>query len=352
MVPQKNKYSVIIIGAGSAGIYTALALLEYGIDDVLLVEKYKFPRYKCCAGYVTAKTGKVYKEVGLDIRDCHYSLIRDFNILYRQRKELTIENKFLYTNRKIDRVELDNAFFELVRSKGVFVAENAEIVAHDIALKTVTLSDRNTYSYDCLVFADGTTGFSSRYQKNKKKNIAMQLTFASNAAESIDIHFGITEKGYGWVSSFDGMTNVGLTDVYNGAKNYKKIFTDFLESQGFSADVKNLKSAFTPIGVRTATLRDNIYFVGDAVGACDPLTLSGLRYGLQSGKYCARAIASGNPKIYQKHIIKLKRKMRLMKIMLKIFYVKPVLFLTFRCFCRFFGKPVAAIFNNFFVNKK
>ena len=47
---MKNKYKVIIIGAGPAGISTALNLKELGIKDILVIEKYKYPRYKCCAG--------------------------------------------------------------------------------------------------------------------------------------------------------------------------------------------------------------------------------------------------------------------------------------------------------------
>lgn len=347
-----EKYDVIIVGAGPSGLSAALNLINYGIDDILIIEKYKFPRYKCCAGYITDKTRRVYKDIGLDINNCNYHLIKDFNIIYKQKKELNIENKFLYTNAKIDRVELDNAFFGLAKSKGVKISENVKIIETDFQNNTVTLSDGNTYRYDNLVFADGTMGFSSRYQKNKKKNIAMQLTFASDRAESINIHFGVTAKGYGWVSSFGGTTNVGLTDVYDGKKDYKKIFGEFLKSQGFDENTENLKSAFTPIGTRTAVIGSNVYFVGDAVGACDPLTLSGLRYALDSGAYCAKAIACNDKNIYKKHVKKLKRKFGFMKVMLKVFYLKPVLFMTFRFLCRYLGKPVSRIFNNFFVNKK
>ena len=63
------------------------------------------------------------------------------------------------------------------------------------------------------------------------------MTFDSERQESIDIHFGITRRGYTWVSSFNGTTNVGMTDVFENKQDYKKIFTDFLKTQNFSWNV-------------------------------------------------------------------------------------------------------------------
>ncbi len=347
-----ERYSVVIIGAGPAGLSTALNLHKRGVTDILVIEKHVFPRYKCCAGYITAKTKKAYEDLGLIADDCHYSLIKDFKILYKFKSRLKIENKFLFTNRKIDRVELDDAFFRLTTAKGISVLEGVKIVAHDIKENSVTLSDGNKIYYENLVFADGTCGFGSRYQKNKHKNIAMQLTFESDRQEAIDIHFGITKKGYAWVSSYGGVTNVGMTDVYKSARDYKDIFNSFLRDLDLQADIENLKSAFTPIGVRKPVINKNVFFVGDAVGACDPLTLSGLRYGLKSGEFCAKAIAENKVGIYKRHIRKLRLKFAFMKALLKVFYLKSTLVLGFNVFCRFFGKSVSKIFNNFFVNKK
>lgn len=347
-----NRYKVVIIGAGPAGLATALNLIKHGVTNILVVEKHTFPRYKCCAGYITAKTKKVYEDFGLNIESCHYSLIKDFKILYKLKSRLKIDNKFLYTNRYIDRVELDDSFFKLAKAKGIPVCEGAKITAHNVEENRVALSDGSEIEYENLVFADGTCGFGSRYQKNTKRNIAMQLTFESDTSEAIDIHFGITKRGYAWVSSYGGITNVGITDVYKSAKDYKAIFGKFLKDLNLTADIENLKSAFTPIGVRKPVINGNIFFVGDAVGACDPLTLSGLSYGLKSGEFCARAVAENKVRIYKRHIRKLKTKFNFMKVMLKLFYLKSTLFLGFNLFCRCFSKTVARIFNNFFVNKK
>lgn len=349
---MKEKYHVIIIGAGPSGLSTALNLFKLGIKDVLVIEQYKFPRYKCCAGYITNKTKKVYESLGLDIKKCHYSLIKDFNICYKLKIKSTIENKFLYTNQKIDRVELDNELYKLAVKKGINILENTKILKHSIEKNKITLNNKNTITYDYLVFADGTSGYGSKYQKTKSKNIAMQITFPSKDKDKIDIHFGITKHGYGWVSSYKGITNIGLTDVYNKNINYKNIFKKFAKELNYECNLKDLKGAFTPIGINKPIINKNIFYVGDAVGACDPLTLSGLRYGLKSGERCAVSIKEQNNNIYKCYIRKLKIKFFLMKILLKVFYLKSVLYLIFNIGCKYFNHLIAYVFNHFFINKK
>ena len=345
-------YEVIIIGAGPSGLGAALNLLKNGIKDILVIEQKEFPRYKCCAGYITNKTKKEYEQLGLNIDKCHYSLIKDFKIFYKYQEKQKIVNKFLFTNKNIDRVELDYEFFKLAKKKGIKIEENTHIIKHDINKNKIKTNSKETFTYDYLVFADGTTGYGSKYQKNKSKNIAMQLIEKTGRPDSIEIHFGITKHGYGWVSTYKGITNIGLTDVYNPKLNYNKTFTEYLRKLNIKANVKNLKGAFTPIGIRKPIINKNIFYVGDAVGACDPLTLSGLRYGLFTGKMCAKSIKKKNNRLYQRSILKLKIKFIIMKIILKIFYLKGILFLIFNIGCRFFHKLIAFIFNHFFINKK
>lgn len=349
---MKNNYDVVIIGAGPSGISCALNLLLNGINNILVIEKYKFPRYKCCAGYITGKTKKAYEQLGLNIDKCNYSLIKDFNIYYNNKHIQKIDNKFLYTNRNINRIELDNNFVRIAKERGIEIKENTTVIKHNINNNKIVLSNKNEVIYNYLVFADGTLGFGSRYQKIKNKNIAMQAIIKTNIKEKIDIHFGISKKGYGWVSSYNGITNIGLTDVYNTKNDYAQLFENFVKSENININEQDLKGAFTPIGIRKPIINKNIFYVGDALGACDPLTLSGLRYGLKSGEICAKAIVNNSNKIYKKYAMKLKIKFSFMRAMQRVFYLKPTLYIIFNIGSKYFGKFISKVFNNFFINKK
>ena len=368
----KDHYETIIVGAGPAGLACALKLKELGAEDFVVLERFEFPRDKCCAGYITGKTRLAYENFGLNIEDCRYSFIEDFGIWYDGAERQKILNRFLYTNDRIDRVELDHAFFKLAREKGVAIEENARVSAVDPAARTVTVNDSITVGFDSLVFADGTVGIGSKLQEaedprsGRKKNIAMQMIFKSDRPDGIELHFGIAPKGYGWISSCGGITNAGITDEFRRDADYHELFARYLRATGFDPDAleaaegraaapdgkPQLHAAFTPIGLRKPVIGDCIYYAGDALGACDPFTLSGLRYGLKSGQLAAEAIAEGDHGHLKSYVRGLKAKYGFSRFLMKLFYLRPITSLVLKVGCRWFGGIVSFTFNNFFINKK
>ncbi len=381
----KDHYKTIIVGAGPAGLACALTLKKLGAEDFVVLERFEFPRDKCCAGYITGKTRLSYESFGLDIEECHYSFIEDFGIWYDGAERQKIRNRFLYTNERIDRVELDHAFFKLAREKGVAIEENCRVSAVDAEKRTVTVNDSVIVGFDSLVFADGTVGIGSKLQESedprsgRKKNIAMQMIFKSGRPDSIELHFGIAPKGYGWISSCGGITNAGITDEFRRDADYHELFASYLKQTGFdpdalfgpagkaetpagdaaaqgsadnAADRPQLHAAFTPIGLRKPVIGGCVYYVGDALGACDPFTLSGLRYGLKSGQLAAEAIAEGGPGRLKSYVRGLKAKYGFSRFLMKLFYVRPITSLILKVGCRWFGGIIEFTFNNFFINKK
>lgn len=345
------KYDVVIVGAGPSGISTAISLKKLGIKHILVIDKSEFPRYKCCAGYITNKTRLAYEKFGLDINKINYSLIDDFKIIYKHKMKQTIKNKFLFTNASIDRVELDYNFFKLLKENKINTMEKTTVKELNSEDNYLILSNKKKVEYNYLVFADGTSGYGSSINPSKRKNIAMQAIVKSDLEDGINIHFGITKHGYAWISTLNNLTNVGITDIFDKNINYNDILIELAKAYNLKVTSKDIRGAFTPIGVVEPIL-ENIYFVGDAVGACDPLTLSGLRYGLKSGEVCAEAISNNNPKIYSKYIKKLKFKFNIMSFIQKVFYLKFIQVLVFNVVCVIFKPLVSFVFNHFFVNKK
>ena len=54
-------YDVMVVGAGSAGCTAAKVLAEKGYK-VLLVEKFRMPRYKSCSGVLIKKSMELVKK--------------------------------------------------------------------------------------------------------------------------------------------------------------------------------------------------------------------------------------------------------------------------------------------------
>lgn len=349
---MKEKYKAVIIGAGPSGLATAINLKNIGTDDILVIDKAEFPRYKCCAGYITAKTAKEYLKLGLDIKDCNYMLIKDFCIYYRLKKYQTIVNKFLYTNRYIDRTELDFGFFKTAERQGIKIAQSSFIKELDRGNKLLLLNTGVTVAYDFLIFADGASSSGGKYNPLKKRNIALQAIFKADVPDGIDIHFGVTKRGYAWVSRHSGLVNIGITDIYNPKLNYNQVLKSFIAKLGLECDDSNITGSFTPIGLAKPFIDGGIYYVGDAAGACDPFTLSGLRYGLKSGQSCAKAISYSDSGIYKKFTFSLKLRFFVMRLMQTVFYNPFVQFLFFNVGCRILKPLISFAFNNFFVGEK
>ena len=75
---MKQSCDVTIVGGGPAGATLACELARKGIT-VLLLEKEKLPRYKCCAGGVTNKTAEL---LDLDISEVAEDVIHEVSFAF------------------------------------------------------------------------------------------------------------------------------------------------------------------------------------------------------------------------------------------------------------------------------
>jgi Dehydrogenases (flavoproteins) len=348
------KYDTIIVGAGIAGVSAAIHIKKLNKKaKILVIDKYEFPRNKLCAGYLTSKSVSLLEELGIDITKIDYKLVKGIKIIYKNKTRLYANNHGLYCQKLVDRTVLDFELFKKLKEKNIEVIEKAKINKLN-EQESVIIINNNKYYFNNLVFSDGQAGYSTKFNSEKKKYFAMQINFKQKKEPKIDMYFGITKKGYAWCASSGSYVNIGFCDIYNNKNDYKLMLENFVKELGFEKELsKNkIKGFFVPYGLKkNKIINENIYLIGDAAGAVDPLTLAGVSYALLSGKFVAKSIVNNNNKIYLKYIKKVSLKFKILKVITNVLYNPLTMFFGIRLGGHFFKNIFAYILDKFVLNK-
>ncbi len=107
---------------------------------------------------------------------------------------------------------------------------------------------------------------------------------------AIDIHYGITKFGYGWVFPKENYFSVGLGGILPHMKNSRAIFMAFIKELGFSTNVHTQTHLIPAGGHEREVCSDRIILVGDAAGFVDPFYGEGIKYAFISAKLAAERV--------------------------------------------------------------
>ncbi|MDE5540107.1 MAG: FAD-dependent monooxygenase, partial [Bacilli bacterium] len=146
-----KEFDVIIVGCGPAGIAAAKTLLKNNVN-FCMIDKAKFPRRKLCAGGLTYRSLKLLKELDLNIENIIKDRFNTLSVYYGNKKSNIKINKEIAM---VDRTEFDNNNLQEIRKvcNNIFLSEN--IVNLD---KYVLTTDKSTYKFKYIIFADGVNG--------------------------------------------------------------------------------------------------------------------------------------------------------------------------------------------------
>lgn len=295
-----EKINTIIIGAGPSGLAAAQVLKNNNID-YCIIEKNFFPRLKLCGGLLTQKTLEMLNELdfSIDNSDIKKNIVKDFEIIDNNKTILSIkcDDDFVL----VDRIDLDNYMVNKFKANGGNIKEGEKVTDIDLEQQIVH-TDKASYKYENLICADGATGFSSKYIKNKKYQKAFCIEVSIpyeklTPASPIKLDTGIFKKGYGWVFPKANSLCIGI-----GAMDYKDIdytqkFIDFASAYTSNIDKTKLKGAFLPFGKCDGIISQkngHILLVGDAAGFIDVTTGEGIYFALRTGSLAAQSIVEGN----------------------------------------------------------
>lgn len=293
----RNYYDVIIVGAGPSGATLAYELAKQGID-VIVLEKEKCPRYKCCAGGITHK---VLNLLDFDISEAIEKTIFDIRFLYKLDKSYLghYDKPLLYT---VTRDVFDNLLVEKAQQCGARFMDKQRVMKIEInkGVVEVTTQDK-TYYARLIAGADGAYSTVVKELGIKRKvdyivGMETELRVPDHELEiwgkSVEIGFGIIRGGYTWLFPKHSYLSVGAGCQFSEAKSLKRhceSFIDYLNLRKYTP-LKTNSLLIPVIKDKVTCYGERFVLLGDAAGLADPLTGEGIYNAILSAQLCAPVI--------------------------------------------------------------
>ena len=298
---------MIVVGAGPAGAATAARLHQHGIRDVLVLERYGFPRDKPCGGGLTGHTDEAL--AALDLK-----LTVPFVPSAEARVRFGRFERTVTMGRPVNiirRIEFDASLVEQVRARGVEIREDVAVeqlaVGDDAVI--LRLGGGDELRARVVVGADGAASVVRKHLTGNAKALPHRLFMQEMPAQLADtaMLYDFTPmpaglRGYLWVFPVTGgRANVGLMHYPSSRKGGPELLRalrEGLDELGLTLPPKGARGwpvwGYDP-GAPVSAPR--LLTVGDAAGI-DGLTGEGIAVAMEqaaiAGDAVARALATGD----------------------------------------------------------
>jgi len=306
-------YDLIVIGAGPAGSAAGRHAAKLGLKT-LIIEKEVFPRYKPCAGGLSEKAIS-YLDFSLPPEIIKKEI---FGTRLHHAGRVIEKSKNCRLGALVSRSKLDNFLLTKAEEMQVKIKMGEKVTSCDETGNYVAVNTfKGTYRARHVIIAEGAHGklkYLVRKQASKKDLFFSVVTEVPDPARVIDnhvldIHLGISKKGYGWVFPHEDYLSVGIAGSLKDFKRPRQALNDFLNRNCFnSGNGFKIRGHLIPAGKIRADLSSaRILLCGDAAGFVDSFSGEGIAYAIRSGQLAAKAVAdnlSHNNSQYRSDCIK------------------------------------------------
>jgi geranylgeranyl reductase family protein len=310
---------VVVVGAGPSGIAASVTLARAG-RSVLVIDKARFPRDKCCGDGLTTGALRELEELGFTPDGLpSWQVVDDVVVRSPSGREAIFplpRGRGTYAA-VVPRMELDAALVDVARAAGVKVADGHGFdgveVHDDRVVLDVEGMDQVAARY--AIAADGMWsplrraigGIAQGYLGEWHAFRQYFRNVEGRAADELAVWFEADLlPGYAWSFPLpDGRANVGF-GIQRGGKvatqAMKDLWPDLLQRPhvrdflGPNAEPEAPHKAWPiPARVEEATLSGGdgrVLIVGDAACATDPMTGEGIGQALLTGRLAGEAIVA------------------------------------------------------------
>lgn len=306
-------YDVIVVGAGPAGSTAAKILSEKG-HSVLLIEKFKIPRYKSCSGILIKKT--------MDLTELYFGEsvpesvmcepVQNRGMIFTN--DLGKEYRFEQEGRNIWRSSYDYWLAKKAKESGVNVRDDTialsceekgnfvSVTLHGKATDTNT--DKKTYTEEAryLLDCEGVARtLKQRIMKTAPSYITTYQTFYQGSID-LDPHYFYAylqpelSEYDAWFNVKDGLLVLGVAVKDTGKMRYfYDTFLAYMEKYHHLQTEERIKSEkwLMPY-IRPGCYIDygmhHVLFAGEAAGFLNPMG-EGISAAIESGYQAASAVA-------------------------------------------------------------
>jgi len=293
----KQGQDVIVVGAGPAGATLAYDLAKRGIG-VLLLEKEKLPRYKCCTGGVTSKAAKL---LDFDISEVVEDVIYEVSFTFNLGSPYLVQHSqpLMYT---VMRDVFDYFLVQRAQQMGAIFMDGQKVTRVQVSADWVEISTAdNIFRSRLVVGADGAysvvarelgMGRSMEYIAGIESEIVVPEKELAKWKSRAQMDLGCIPGGYAWVFPKRNHLSVGVGCLASKARHLDRHHQKFLNSLSIgSYTIARSSSHLLPTCTKGKLVwQDKALLLGDAAGFADPLTGEGIYNAIQSAQLAAPVI--------------------------------------------------------------
>ncbi len=288
-------FDCIIVGAGPAGGSAAYHLAKQG-RAVLILEKAALPRYKPCAGGVSASISQWFD---FDFSPVISTKVDKIRYTWNLEDPVDVQLDSQAPMWMVQRDVFDHFLVQQAQQQGAELRDNTEVTGIEFKtdrwqVNTTTGSIEAKY----LIAADGAKGKMAKWLgfKDSKRRLAGALeitTPGENVERTVNFEFGLAKNGYIWNFPKAHGYSIGIGTFRGGeGQDFQKILAGY-EQGSLGVDLSNCQHYEHPLRLWDGDRKlhtQNALLAGEAACIVDPMTAEGIRPSIFSGVKAAAAI--------------------------------------------------------------